>query len=231
MQQQQPLMSASLRRHRTRERGVTLLESLVAILVVALGILGILAMQMRTLSDTQTAVRRAQAIRLIEDLSERMMVNPNALLNLSEYASDYAKKAEDYDGADCFSAACNPAEQAAYDLWQWKTTVEETLPAGQASIFLAPGETIDANRRQLGVMVAWRENESALTRALSDDDPINAMDAINASKIIEADGTFADAADTDNVCPTGFSCHLQYLPVSARCAPYGASGVQTVHCQ
>src|SRR2546429_3388547 len=32
--------------------------------------------QMRTLTDTQTTVRRAQAIRLIEDLGERMKVNP-----------------------------------------------------------------------------------------------------------------------------------------------------------
>lgn len=229
MQQQQPLMSAH--GPLARERGVTLLESLVAILVVALGILGILAMQMRTLSDTQTAVRRAQAVRLIEDMSERMMVNPNALLNINDYVSGYAKKAQDYEESDCFSAACTPAQQATYDLWQWKTTVEGTLPGGQASIFLAPGETVDANRRQLGVMVAWRENESALTKAQSDDDPFSALDAINASKVIDADGKFADGTDAANACPAGFSCHLQYLPVSGRCAPYGASGVQTVHCQ
>ena len=62
-----------------RQRGVTLLESMIAIVLVALGVLGILGVQLRTLSDTQTAVRRAQAIRLIEDLSERMKANPAAL--------------------------------------------------------------------------------------------------------------------------------------------------------
>ena len=64
---------------KTRQRGITLLESLIAIVVAALGILGILGVQMRTLTDTQTSMRRAQAIRLIEDLSERMRVHPNAL--------------------------------------------------------------------------------------------------------------------------------------------------------
>ena len=46
------------------QRGITLIESLVAILVTALGILGILGVQMRTLTDTQTSVRRAQAMGL-----------------------------------------------------------------------------------------------------------------------------------------------------------------------
>ena len=33
---------------------------------------------MRTLADTSTSLRRAQAIRLIEDLGERMRTNPSA---------------------------------------------------------------------------------------------------------------------------------------------------------
>lgn len=58
---------------------------------MALGILGILGVQMRTLTDTQTAVRRAQAIRLIEDLGERMKVSPNALANLNGYVTGSAQ--------------------------------------------------------------------------------------------------------------------------------------------
>ena len=74
--------------HRLKtQRGITLLESMIAIVVAALGILGILGVQMRTLTDTQTSMRRAQAIRLIEDLSERMKVNPNALSGINTYVS------------------------------------------------------------------------------------------------------------------------------------------------
>ena len=67
-----------------KQRGITLLESMIAIVVAALGIFGILGVQMRTLADTQTSMRRAQAIRLIEDMSERMKVNPNALLSIND---------------------------------------------------------------------------------------------------------------------------------------------------
>src|SRR5574344_2836239 len=68
-----------------RQRGITLIESLVALVISVLGIIGILGMQMRTLVDSQTATRRAQAVRLIEDLSERMRVHPNALASLGDY--------------------------------------------------------------------------------------------------------------------------------------------------
>lgn len=215
-----PSHSAAVR----HQRGISLIESLVAIVVMALGILGVLGVQMRTLTDTSTAVRRAQAIRLIDDLSERMRVNPNALLIINDYESGYSQKGSALTAANCASTAstaCTPAEQAKYDLKQWKTTVEQTLPGGQASIFLAPGETVDANRRQLGVIIAWRENEREGTKT----------DDIDASKIRAADGTFTAGTDTANACPTDKTCHLQYLPVAARCAPYdNGSGTKVLYC-
>lgn len=121
-------MTTTMQKH---QRGITLIESLVAIVIAALGILGILGVQMRTLTDTQTTVRRAQAIRLIEDLSERMKVSPNALLSIKDYESGYSEKGSALTASTCDSAACTPAEQAAYDLKQWKTTVEQTLPGGR----------------------------------------------------------------------------------------------------
>ncbi len=203
------------------QRGITLIESLVAIVIAALGILGILGMQMRTLTDTQTSVRRAQAIRLIEDLSERMKVSPNALLSLKDYESGYDTKGSALTASDCASTTCTPAEQAKYDLKQWKTTVEQTLPGAQASIFLAPGETAETNRRQLGVIIAWRENERAGTKT----------DDIDASMFRAADGTFTSGTDTTNACPADKTCHLQYIPVAARCAPYDdGSGTKMLYC-
>ncbi|EER61840.1 type IV pilus modification protein PilV [Acidovorax delafieldii 2AN] len=211
-------MTTTSKKH---QRGITLIESLVAIVIAALGILGILGVQMRTLTDTQTTVRRAQAIHLIEDLSERMKVSPNALLGIGDYASGYSQKGSDLTVTDCGTATCTPAQQAKYDLKQWKTTVEQTLPGGQASVFLAPGETADANRRQLGVIIAWRENERDGTKT----------DDIDASKFRGADGVFTAGTDSTNACPADKTCHLQYIPVAARCAPYdNGSGTKILYC-
>ena len=66
------LIHDSFRNRKVAQKGITLLESLVAIVVMALGLLGVVGIQMRTLADTQTGVRRAQAVKLIEDLSERV---------------------------------------------------------------------------------------------------------------------------------------------------------------
>lgn len=199
------------------QRGISLIESLVAMVVMALGILGILGVQMRTLSDTQTTVRRAQAIRLIEDLGERMKVNPNALNNLESYVSAF----DDTPSPGSCTNGCAGAAQASYDLAIWKQSVAKNMPLGKASIFLAPGETQDSNRRQLGVIISWRENERAGTKT----------DDIDATKIRAADGTFTAGTDAANACPADSTCHLQYIPVSARCAPYdNGSGAPVFYC-
>ena len=186
------------------QRGISLIESLVAIVVMALGILGILGVQMRTLADTQTTVHRAQAIRLIEDLSERMKTNPNALGTINNYVSDFSDEPE--PGDDECASGCSYGDQATYDLKLWKQTVRTQLPLGKASVFLAAGETDDANRRQLGVMVAWRENERDIA---DDDDREKYKQALDAS-----------AEGGSVTCPENHTCHLQYLSVAARCAPY-----------
>lgn len=206
-----------------RQRGITLIESLVAIVIAALGILGIVGVQMRTLSDTQTTVRRAQAIRLIEDLSERLKVSPNAMANLNSYVSDFTNTPS---SGDCSTQACNQSELAAHDLYLWKESVSSHLPLGKASIFLADGETVDTNRRQLGVMIAWRENER--------DPDSSYKDSIDATKVRAADGSLSAGSDQSKkdsqVCPDGSTCHLQYISVAARCAPYLGGGTIQFFC-
>lgn len=214
----------------SRQRGISLIESLVAIVVMALGIMGILGVQMRTLSDTSTSVRRAQAVRLIEDLGERMKTNPSALANLNTYVSNFAAT----PSVGSCATGCSPALLAAYDLAVWKRTVRENLPLGKASIFLAPGEA-DGNRRQLGVMIAWRENEIVSTATHTPAEVDVYKKDIDATKVRAADGTLSAGGGTDtttNACPADHTCHLQYIPVSSRCAPYapGTAAVAMFYC-
>lgn len=204
-----------------RQRGITLIESLVAILVAALGVLGILGVQMRTLADTQTSVRRAQAIGLIEDLGERLTVNPNALADLSSYTSAFGNEPT-FTPTTCETAACARTQLTSYDLAMWKQAVKTTLPLGRADVFIAPGETVANNRRLLGVMVAWRENERA-------DADSSFRDNIDSTQTRGSGGTFSSATGGAVSCPTGFTCHLQYIPVAARCAPYFPGGATVAY--
>ncbi len=204
------------------QRGISLIESMVAIVVMALGILGIVGVQLRTLSDTQTGVRRAQAIHLIEDLSERIKVNPNALLNIGGYAMAWGTNPT--GAPDCKATACTTAQIIQYDLQEWKRLVNNTLAPQantaaaataltDATIFIPADETVASNRRQLGVMVRWRENERSTTADYRD--PV---------------GTAATGG-AGVTCDVGWTCHLQYIQVSTRCSPPNlSSGTPMTYC-
>jgi len=216
------------------QRGISLIESLVAIVVMALGILGILGVQMRTLSDTSTSVRRAQAIRLIEDLGERMKTNPSALANLNSYVSNFAA----IPTVGSCIAGCDQAQLAAYDLAVWKRGVRENLPLGKASIFLPPAESAlpAGQARQLGVMIAWRENERDTSTGAG-----GYKDDIDATKVRAADGTLSAGGGADanfNSCPpnTRATCNIFLSPRDARhtrqvlgCLSTTVQGLEMIH--
>jgi type IV pilus assembly protein PilV len=192
-----------------RNQGMALLEVLVAIVILALGVLGVLNMQLRTLTDAQTSARRAQAVWLIDDLSERLRSNTNSLL--AEIAGNYVTGFDDKLPRPNCANGCPAAQHAAWDIAAWKDNLAQILPDGKAAVFMVRDEAGTAeNRRQLGVMVAWREAERTLGGAqgggiadLRAQFKISAMDA-NGKKI---------------ECPDAMICHLDYIALTARCVP------------
>ena len=192
------------------QRGITLIESLVAILVMALGILGILGVQMRTLTDTQAGVRRAQAIRLIEDLGERLQNNPDALGNLSAYTASPSSS------DDCASSACAPDKLATYDIKQWRASVTNAMPGSQAIVFIPQG-----GPRQLGVLIGWNEN-----RYNQNGQDYTTTEKAALTAPLTVSGT--DSAGAVN-CSANLICHLQYIQPTQRCTPWGL-GSGALYC-
>lgn len=199
------------RERKTLQKGITLLESLVAIVVMALGLLGIVGIQMRTLADTQTGVRRAQAVKLIEDLSERVRANPNAIGNATSYAVAWGSTLGTPPACAINSgfpaSSCTAAQLVTYDVDRWLRSVRANLPIGDAAVFVSGSDA-----RQLGVMLAWRENE----RAREGD---SASETSAYKSIFSVTGTSTSGSVT---CPAGKICHLQYINLTQRCIPSGA---------
>ncbi len=193
--------------HIRLQRGISLLESLVAIVVMALGVLGILGVQMRTLADTQTGVRRAQAIRLTEDLSERIKANPDAFGSTAGYTIAWGatlSSVKDCSIATGFpTTSCSATEIAAYDRDRWIRSVRANLPLGDANVFVSATDA-----RQLGVMTAWRENER-----VREGDSATDTSAYKAVFAAASTGTAAVS------CPADHICHLQYIALTQRCLP------------
>ncbi len=57
------------------QRGAVLIESLVAMLIVAFGVLGFIGLQARTAVSSLEGYQRAQALLLVNDMAQRMMTN------------------------------------------------------------------------------------------------------------------------------------------------------------
>jgi type IV pilus assembly protein PilV len=144
---------------RAQQRGVSLLESLVSLLVLALGVLGMLGIQLKSLTDNQSATNRILAARMADDLFERIKANPQGLNNNGLAAYDMQPSGSSWPNLstptpanNCMSSACTAQQQATYDLWRWQTGVVNSLPGGNGTTFTVAG----TDTEQLGVMISWR---------------------------------------------------------------------------
>lgn len=113
-----------------RARGFTMVEVLVALVVLAIGLLGIAALYLDSLRAGRTAIYRTQAVNLAADLADRVRANRGAVLG---YEVDFATTPDAVD--ECATTdGCSAAEMAATDLAVWKADVARLLPAGTASV-------------------------------------------------------------------------------------------------
>lgn len=105
---------------RKTQRGTTLVETLVALVVLSVGLLGIAALQMTSLRNNRGAHLRSQAQVLAYDITDRMRANRNAAM------------ANAYVIALAATPTGSGIELA--DLQAWKTTLATVLPGGDGAI-------------------------------------------------------------------------------------------------
>lgn len=114
---------------RSRARGFTLVETMVALVVLAVGMLGIAGLYVTTLKSGGGAIYRMQAVNLAADLADRIRTNRGA--NVA-----YAGAAADNNCYGAGSVDCAPALMAANDLFVWQQQVAAILPNGNANVLV-----------------------------------------------------------------------------------------------
>lgn len=106
--------------HLKSQRGLSLIESLVALLVLTLGVMGLAGVQGRMLAETRTSNARAIAVGLIDDIANRMAVNRDQAM-AAGYNFGWANAWP--AGIDCTVAPCSNAQRrsltATYGSGQW----------------------------------------------------------------------------------------------------------------
>ena len=122
---------------RCRIKGFTLVEVLVAMFVLALGVVGAAGTQVTAARLRQQAALESEAVQLAASLGARMRVNA-AHMALPDASNPYL--GFDYDAGggapavppvQCFGAACDPAQLAAFDLYEAARIVHGAFPGGR----------------------------------------------------------------------------------------------------
>ncbi|WP_411689798.1 type IV pilus modification protein PilV [Acinetobacter pseudolwoffii] len=134
---------------RTSQRGVGLVEVLVALLILALGILGFIVLQYRAVEATAESGSRVHAINLARDLAERIRVNRD---KASVYESQLNTAANQRNfSKNCYTQGCDADELADFDVAK---VVERARSIGMTINYTSCPENNDGRKC---VYVAWGE--------------------------------------------------------------------------
>jgi type IV pilus assembly protein PilV len=111
--------------NRSKTTGFTLVEVMVAVLILAIGLLGMAGLQVAGLRNNHSAYLRSQATQLAYDMADRMRANPQGVVN-----SHYDNQTAPTTPADCEGGPCDSAQMAGYDLAKWNDELAAQLPGG-----------------------------------------------------------------------------------------------------
>lgn len=129
--------------------GFTLLEVLVTLVIIALALLGTAGLQAYAMKVSQSGQLRTQAVILGIDLLERIEANNEAAVANSYAVAQLPTSAP----TDCSAVGCTPADLATFDLFQFATRLQASLPSSSATIAVA----VAGDLRTYTLQINWVE--------------------------------------------------------------------------
>ena len=144
-----------------RPQGFSLVEMLVALVILSVGMLGMAGLYVESLRAGRSALTRSEAVILVTDMADRIRANPDAKLNYNKLIDD----------TGTITAACNPPlglgctkeQMAANDIAQWGQMVDDRyddpstgrvgLPSGRGTVTVVVGPVFTSYT----ISVSWVE--------------------------------------------------------------------------
>jgi type IV pilus assembly protein PilV len=127
------------------QSGFTLIETLVALVVISVGMLGIAALYVESLKAGRSSIARTTAVNLAADMADRIRANPRAV---AAYGAGAANN-------NCVGGAvdCTPVLLAQDDLWWWNRDIVTRLPGGAGNIIVAAAGPLNVYT----ITLSWTE--------------------------------------------------------------------------
>ncbi len=118
---------------------MTMIESMVAIVVLCFGMLGVVGLQAAALQSNKEARYQAAAVRLARELGELMRGNKDIAIKTSSTDNPYLVAnftgTLPSAGTDCFAGACTTTKEvAAFQIRDWLSRVDAELPGARAVV-------------------------------------------------------------------------------------------------
>lgn len=144
-------------------RGFTLMEVLVALVVISVGLLGIAAMQASAIASTHTSQTESLVAIEARSLADAMQANPGywaagagwppIITITNNTISDTTLAGQ---STVCSSTACTPAQLAGYDLQKWAQQLNNQVPGSTATIACQAGTPYTCS-----ITVQWTQKATA----------------------------------------------------------------------
>jgi len=167
-----------------RHHGFSLLEVLVALLLISIGLLGIAKMQALAMGNTKNANSRAIAASYAASLAASMHANrgywstvPNtSTVTIAVTGTTITATSAGTSTLDqlvstsnrttlCVTASCSPIQTASFDLKNWGNDVSTSLPSGRGIITLNQGTGLTPLTGNISIF--WFEKYNALNSTTS----------------------------------------------------------------
>ena len=136
-------------------RGFSLVEVLIALIIMSVGMLGIAGLYVQSMQAGRTSMFRHHAVTLAGDVADRIRANPGGGIAYIGQGGDSNCVAEGVD--------CNEAQMAAHDIFLWRQQAADTLPNGQVAVAFDAAPVPP----EYTITVSWTEPGENLSYAIT----------------------------------------------------------------
>ena len=143
------------------QRGFSMIEVLVTLLIISLALLGTAGLQAYSMRLSQGGQFRTQAVFLAADLAERMEANRAGAVDATGPYVLATGNVPNALSTACDAAACGAVALAAYDLSQWQNAIAATLPQSSWTV----ARTVAGNPSTYTITVGWVDRRQEATNA------------------------------------------------------------------
>jgi type IV pilus assembly protein PilV len=140
------------------ERGASLLEVLIAIVIMSFGLLAMGGLTAASIQYGKMAQFQTVAVQLTNELTDRMRANPDGFTNKAGSCTNscynkttaYSSSVTAVTVPTCSSTPCSASDMASIDMAEWRNNLRLSLPGGDAYV-----ARDTANPPSVDIWVMW----------------------------------------------------------------------------